>query len=473
VAAVADVSIVIVQGPNEGREFEVNGAIVVGRDASAGLVIDDPEASRRHASLMLDGSTLTVEDLGSTNGTFVNGARISAPQELGNGDKLRIGTTVFEVHAEEPAAAEEEVQATRVGTALPDLDDLQVTAPRQVPDFAKDEPPAGPPTEEQPAAAEAAPAPPSPEPVAPEPIQPTAANIPQVPEPPTPAPVAPEPIQPTAAGIPQPPAPTNAPPPSAGPPGGIAGPPGGGPEAGPPPPPGGAPPPPSPAPPPPSAPPPPPSAPPPGFAPPPAGPPVQYGGGGVPAGPAYPVKLEADYPEGGITNWRPLVHWLLVIPHFFVLFFIVIAGYFAFIGAWFSILFTRRYPPGIFNFLTGAMRWSNRVNGYNWVMTEEYPPFTLDEAPYPIRTRFEYPEGGIARWRPFFQGFLAIPHFIVMYFLGIAAYVGYIIAFFSILFTGKYPPGVFNFIVGVMRWQTRVIAYALLMTEEYPPFSLD
>jgi pSer/pThr/pTyr-binding forkhead associated (FHA) protein len=446
VAAVADVSIVIVQGPNEGREFEVSGAIVVGRDASAGLVIDDPEASRRHASLSLDGDSLMVEDLGSTNGTFVNGARISAPQKLDNGDKLRIGTTVFEVHAEEPPAAEEEVQATRVGTALPDLDDLQVTAPRQVPDFAKDEPPAGPPTEEAPAAAEA----PSDEPVAPEPIQPTAANIPQIPEP----------VQPTAAGIPQPPAPTNAPPPSSGPPGGAGGPPGGGPAAGPPQP-GGAPPPPSP--------------PPPSFdAPPPAGPPAPYGGGAVPAtATTYPIGLEADYPENGIANWRPLVQWLLVIPQFFVLFFIAIGAYLAFIGVWFSVLFTRRYPPGIFNFIAGALRWGNRVSGYNYVMTEEYPPFSLDEAPYPIRSRFEYPEAGISRWRPFFQGLLAFPHWIVLGFLGFAAYFAYIYAFFVILFTGKYPRGVFDFLVGVIRWQTRVYGYTLLMTEQYPPFSLD
>jgi hypothetical protein len=198
---------------------------------------------------------------------------------------------------------------------------------------------------------------------------------------------------------------------------------------------------------------------------------VPYGGGGGQG--AYPINLEADYPEAGIANWRALVQWLLAIPHFFVLFFVAIGVYLAFIGVWFSILFTRRYPPGIFNFIAGALRWGNRVTGYNWLMTEVYPPFSLDEAPYPIRTKFQYPESGIARWRVFFQGLLAIPHFFVLYFLGIAAYIGFVIAWFSILFTGRYPPGVFNFIVGVMRWQTRVIGYALLMTEEYPPFSLE
>jgi hypothetical protein len=403
-------------------------------------VIDDPEASRRHASLSLEGSTVTVEDLGSTNGTFVNGARISAPKELANGDKVRIGTTVFELQIPQ-AEAEPDVsdQATRMGTALPDLDDLQVTAPRQVPDFAKEpEPPAAePPTPEPPAA-----------------------------EPPSPEPVAPEPVQPTAAAIPQPPAPTNAPPPSGGPPGGAGGPPGGAP-----PPPAAGPPPPAPGPPPPpaAAPPPPPVG---AGAPPGAFSPAPYGGGATSTS-NYPIDTEGDYPQGGIANWRPLVHWLLAIPHFIALFFVLIAAYFAFIGVWFSVLFTRRYPPGLFNFITGAMRWSTRVQGYTYWMTEEYPPFSLDDTAYPVRNKFTYPEGGISRWRVFFQGILAIPHLIVLYFLGIGAYVAQIIAFFAILFTGQYPPAVFNFLVGTMRWGARVFGYVLLMTEEYPPFSLE
>jgi hypothetical protein len=162
-----------------------------------------------------------------------------------------------------------------------------------------------------------------------------------------------------------------------------------------------------------------------------------------------------------------------VIPHSFVLFFIFVAGYFAFIGAWFGIVFTGRYPPGIFNFIAGAFRWTNRVQGYQLLMTELYPPFSLDEAPYPIRTRIQYPENGIARWRPFFQGLLAFPHFIVLGLLGIGAYFMYAWAWLSILFTGKYPPAAFNFLAGVLRWATRVYAYTLLMTEEYPPFSLE
>jgi pSer/pThr/pTyr-binding forkhead associated (FHA) protein len=440
---VADVQIVVVDGPNAGREFELSGSTVVGRDQSAGLVIDDAEASRRHASLSVEGTTVTVEDLGSTNGTFVNGARISAPKELTGGDKLRIGTTVFELRvpqAEEPPAAEPDVsdQATRMGTALPDLDELQATAPRQVPDFAK---------EPEPPAAE--------------------------PEPPTPEPVAPEPIQPTAAGIPQPPAPTNAPPPSSGPPGGAGGPPGGEPAAPPPP---SAPPPAAPPPaagPPPSAPPPPAAAPPPPVgAPTGAYSPAPYGGGAVSTS-NYPINVEADYPQGGITNWRPLVQWILAFPHFVVLYLLAIAGFFAYVGAWFGVLLTGRHPPGIFNFLAGASRWSNRVTGYAYGMTEQYPPFSLEDDPYPIRTRFDYPEGGIARWRALAHIFLAIPHYVVLYLLNIAANVAILLSVLAVLFTGQYPPATFDFITGVMRWRTRVIGYICLMTEEYPPFSLE
>jgi hypothetical protein len=402
--------IVVVEGPNVGREFELSGATVVGRDQSAGLVIDDPESSRRHASLSVEGMTVTVEDLGSTNGTFVNGTRLLVAQTLEPGDKLRIGTTVFELHG----PAEPEVQATRAGTALPDLDDIQVTAPRQIPDFAKDEPTA-------------------PETPAPEP-------------------------EPT--------------PPSVGPPGGVAGPPGG-PPPGPPPTPGGAPPPPS-QPDPPAAPPP---APAPAPPPPPpayAGSPAPYvGGGTVTNVDTYPIQVEADYPQAGIARWRPFFQSLLALPHFFVLAFVGFAGFFAWVGAFWAILFTGKYPEGIFNFLAGVQRWSTRVNGYSYLMTEQYPPFSLGEDPYPIRARFQYPAAGIARWRVLLHGIMAIPHFFVLWLLGFALWVAVFVAAVAIVFTREYPQGVFDFVLGVMRWQVRVSGYLMWMTEEYPPFTLE
>jgi predicted component of type VI protein secretion system len=227
VAAVADVQIVIVDGPNSGREFELSGATVVGRDQSAGLVIDDPEASRRHASLSVSESGVTVEDLGSTNGTFVNGARISDARDVVGGDKLRIGTTVFELRVEEePEPEPEAAQATRIGTALPDLDELQVTAPRQVPDFAKE------PAEAEPAG-EGTPPPPSAPPL------PSAAPPPPPAAPPAPAIAPPPPAAPPPATSAPPPPPPGWAPPAAGPPPPLPG----APPPGVPPPPPGAPPP--------------------------------------------------------------------------------------------------------------------------------------------------------------------------------------------------------------------------------------
>jgi hypothetical protein len=194
---------------------------------------------------------------------------------------------------------------------------------------------------------------------------------------------------------------------------------------------------------------------------------------------AYPAGFEAGYPQGGIARWRPFLQGaffaVLAIPHFIALFFIWIGAFFAWIAAFFAILFTGRYPRGLFDFLAGTMRWSFRVIGFTYLLTEAYPPFSFDEEPgYPIHVPVEYPpDGEIARWRPLVHWLLAIPHLIIVYFLAIAAFVVFIVAWFSILFTRTWPPSMFNFFAGYMRWNIRVIAYYLWMTEEYPPFSLE
>jgi hypothetical protein len=219
----------------------------------------------------------------------------------------------------------------------------------------------------------------------------------------------------------------------------------------------------------------PPGAPPPTYQPPgapPAYPPVQYGGGGG----DYPIDFQADYPEAGVARWRPFIHGILLLPHFFVLLFLIIAAYFALIGAWFAVLITGRYPPGLFNFFAGIARWANRVTAYQYFMNEQYPPFSLgDEPQYPARSRFDYPPNGkIARWRPLVHWLLAFPHFIIISFLGIAEYIVIVVAFFAVLFTRRWPPGLFDFTVGLIRWRTRATAYGYAwMTEKYPPFSLE
>ena len=118
----ADLQLVVVDGPFQGTEFDIAGSAVIGRDPSSGIVLDDPEASRRHASVSLEGDeTVTVEDLGSTNGTFVAGERLEGSRSVGNGERIRIGTTVLEVRvasaaagtlAPEPGGPD---QATRIG----------------------------------------------------------------------------------------------------------------------------------------------------------------------------------------------------------------------------------------------------------------------------------------------------------------------------------------------------------------------
>ena len=167
--------------PQRGRTFDLAGVAVLGRDTSAGIVLEDAESSRRHASISVEGTTASVEDLGSTNGTFVNGERIQGSRQLSSGDKIRIGTTVLEFKAPEPA---DDVQATRVASAIPDP---EVTRAREVPDFT-----AGPPAD---ARTETPGAPPAPEPAAPpipepvassEPPPPPEPSVPPVPEPPPP-----------------------------------------------------------------------------------------------------------------------------------------------------------------------------------------------------------------------------------------------------------------------------------------------
>jgi Inner membrane component of T3SS, cytoplasmic domain/Domain of unknown function (DUF4389) len=378
----AEIKLQILEGPNAGRELDVEGAAVIGRDpGSAALVIEDAEASRRHASLIPEGQSVNVEDLGSKNGTYVNGERLVGARVLVPGDRLRVGTTVLEVAI---AAAGEARVASVDAVPGPVADEIGAV--------------------------------------------PTA-------------------LAGVSGGSPeQPPAPGGPPPP---PPGGVGGPP-------PPPPPGGAPP----------------VAPPPTQAPPgapPSYPPVAYGGGSD-----YPIDFQVDYPEGGIARWRALFQGFLLIPHWIVLLFVYLGALFVWIGAFFAILITGKYPEGMFNYLAGTLHWGNRVTGFQYWMTEQYPPFSLSPEPdYPIRTRIEYPEK-IARWRPLVQGLLAIPHFIVISFLFLAEYIVILIAFFSILFTRQWPRSMFDFTVGIVRWRTRANAYGYYwMTEQYPPFSLD
>jgi hypothetical protein len=184
----------------------------------------------------------------------------------------------------------------------------------------------------------------------------------------------------------------------------------------------------------------------------------------------YPVRLDIPYPET-LNRWLPLVKWLLAIPHWIILYFLDLAARVVTLIAFFAILFTTRYPEGLFRFVVGVRRWQVNVTAYALFMRDEYPPFSMEPGEYPAVFEVEYPRE-LNRWMPLIKWLLAIPHYVVLLFLGIAAFVVLVIAFFAILFTTKFPSGMFEFVVGVSRWSQRVTAYVLLMTDEYPPFSL-
>jgi hypothetical protein len=199
--------------------------------------------------------------------------------------------------------------------------------------------------------------------------------------------------------------------------------------------------------------------------------------------PTYPVRVEGRRDEP-LSRWLWLVKWLLAIPHFVVLVFLWIAFVVLTVVAFFSILFTARYPRGIFDFNLGVLRWSWRVGFYatSAIGTDRYPPFSLGPEPdYPATLDVPYPERlsrklVLVKW-----WLLAIPQYLIIAVLegGFGLHFGglisvlVVIAGFALLFTGKYPAGLFDLVMGANRWVLRVTAYATLMRDEYPPFRLD
>jgi hypothetical protein len=210
-----------------------------------------------------------------------------------------------------------------------------------------------------------------------------------------------------------------------------------------------------------------------------------------------PVRVEGRLdPE--LSRWLWLVKWLLAIPHFIVLFFLFIAFVVLTIVAFFAILFTGRYPRSIFDFNLGVLRWAWRVGFYTYdaLGTDRYPPFALGpEDDYPARLEVQYPEQlsrglVLVKW-----WLLAIPHYVLVgIFLGGGWFawnwgrdhdgrewsggpglIGFLVLFAAIalLFTKRYPRGIFELVMGLNRWVFRVVAYAALMTDVYPPFRLD
>ena len=208
-------------------------------------------------------------------------------------------------------------------------------------------------------------------------------------------------------------------------------------------------------------------------------------------GPApYPVQLSIDYPDRDLNRLTTAFRLIVVIPILIVAGSIgghAGGGYAAgdqgwtvaggtggllFLGPLLMIVFRQKYPRWWFDWNRELLRFGNRVATYLALMDDRYP--STDER-QSVALDFPYPDArqGLNRWLPLVKWLLAIPHYILLAFLWLAALVAVVIAWFAILFTGRYPRGLFDFVLGVLRWGNRVIAYAfLLVTDEYPPFRL-
>lgn len=188
--------------------------------------------------------------------------------------------------------------------------------------------------------------------------------------------------------------------------------------------------------------------------------------------PAVEYEVQADIRhQEDFQRFMPLVKWLLAIPHYIVLLFLGIAAFFVALYAAFAVLFTGRYPRGAFDFVVGVTRWYWRVNAYVYLMTDDYPPFELaaqadEAAPFEV----EYPEE-MDRWRPFVQWLLAIPYLLVASILSYLAALMAFFAFFTILFTRKFPFGLFEIALISWRWYFRGSAYASFLVKKYPPWT--
>lgn len=207
----------------------------------------------------------------------------------------------------------------------------------------------------------------------------------------------------------------------------------------------------------------------------------------------YPVNIEVDPPTEPRNKLTVGFRVILGIPHallvggFVGLSFLfgyennygaffssgvlgAVAGICAFIS-WFAILFANQHPQGLRDLGTFYLRWKVRAMAYQALFRDEYPPFGDSE--YPARLHIELAEFPRDKVSVGLRIIYAIPHLIIISLLGIAWFVTSVIAWFAILFTGEYPQGLYNFGIGVFRWQTRVEAYMLLLVDKYPPFSLQ
>jgi len=233
----------------------------------------------------------------------------------------------------------------------------------------------------------------------------------------------------------------------------------------------------------------------------------------------YPIDVRVAYPERSSRGWAALtillIKFLALIPHFFALLFLGIAQFFVALVAQVAVAASGEYPAGMFDFVAGVLRWGTRVAAFIVSLDDRYPPFTLRPvADYPVDVELRRPAqssrlyalftvivevlfiAGAATlavilihrgvhvrrgynfpsnsWTGLFlRQIAALPHIIVLFFLGIAVFVVWVIVQWVILFTARFPRGMFDFVAGFVRWQTRVSAYTLGLSDLYPPFSFE
>jgi hypothetical protein len=189
---------------------------------------------------------------------------------------------------------------------------------------------------------------------------------------------------------------------------------------------------------------------------------------------AHPVRFSVDYPDRDLNRLTTGLRLFTAIPIAIVLATIGAAGGagLLFLPPLLMIVFRQKYPRWWFDWNLQLLRFTNRVGVYLALMDDRYPSTDEQQS---VHLEFDYPDArqGLNRWLPLVKWFLAIPHFIVLIFLSIAAIATVIVAWFAILFTGRYPRGIFDYVEGVIRWHNRVVGYAFtLVTDQYPPFQL-
>jgi hypothetical protein len=188
----------------------------------------------------------------------------------------------------------------------------------------------------------------------------------------------------------------------------------------------------------------------------------------------YPISYEADPALEGRNRLTTFFRYIVSIP------WLIVAAVYGFVAeiaaviAWFAIVFTGKYPEGIYNFNAGYLRMISRVNGFQYLLTDEWPPFGGDEGPqYPVRVGVAPPLDQYSRMKTLFRLIVGIPVYLLAIVQAIILTVCALIAWFAILFTGKLSEGLFNPMRSASAYLTRATAYFLLITEDWPPFSYE